>query len=194
MLSLSAQAGHGWTYSNGVLPLEDRYRLGGTGSLRGYTRDSLGPRNQASRVDAAWPNALAPVIDYTLRDSAERWAPTGGDTRAVGTTELLVPFQSLGMAKWDGYAFAVFADVGNVWLLDSNASDMLKRSEFVANEPFLRIGTGLGLRVLTPVGPFQLDVAANPQASLARGSQRVLLRDQYEEPPMRIHLTLGDIW
>jgi outer membrane protein insertion porin family len=194
ILHLSAGGSYGWAYAGGVLPLEDRYRLGGTGSLRGYARDSLGPRNLASRVDADWPNALAPVIDYALRGDSERWAPTGGDTRVIGTTELLLPFPALGLDKWDGYAFSLFSDLGNVWALNQTAAQAIVVSEYADHEPLVRIGTGLGLRVLTPVGPFQFDVAVNPQAALATGRQQVLLREQYEEPLLRVHLTLGDMW
>jgi outer membrane protein assembly factor BamA len=98
------------------------------------------------------------------------------------------------MTKWEGYAFSVFADLGNVWLLDSRAQDALTISSYASYEPPIRIGTGLGLQILTPVGPFQFDVALNPQAAFARGQQRILLREQFEEPPLRVHLTLGDIW
>jgi outer membrane protein insertion porin family len=194
ILQISASGGYGWTYGGGVLPLEDRYRLGGTGSLRGYARDSLGPRNLASRVDADWPNALAPVIDYSLREDSERWAPTGGDTRLITTTEVLLPFPALGLAKWDGYAFSYFADIGNVWTLNQTANEAMVVSQYIDEDPLLRVGTGLGLRVLTPVGPFQFDIAVNPQATLASGRQQMLLREQYEEPRVRVHLTLGDMW
>lgn len=194
ILHLSAAGSYGWAYAGGVLPLEDRYRLGGTGSLRGYARDSLGPRNLASRVDADWPNALAPAIDYALREDSERWAPTGGDTRLISTTELLLPFPTLGLSKWDGYAFSYFADIGNVWTFNQTATDAIVASEYIEEAPLLRIGTGLGLRVLTPVGPFQFDIALNPQATFATGRKLTLLRDQYEEPRLRVHLTLGDMW
>ncbi|MBT3219750.1 MAG: BamA/TamA family outer membrane protein, partial [Proteobacteria bacterium] len=99
-----------------VVPLEDRFRLGGTGSMRGFKRDVIGPRNRTSRVNSNWPDGLAPIIDYTLRDSPERWAPTGGDAQFLGTFELNLPLPLLGMPAWEGYAIAFFADVGNVWL------------------------------------------------------------------------------
>jgi outer membrane protein assembly factor BamA len=134
------------------------------------------------------------VIDYALRGDSERWAPTGGDTRVIGTTELLLPFRVLGLDKWDGYAFSLFSDLGNVWALNQTAAQAIVVSEYADHEPLVRIGTGLGLRVLTPVGPFQFDVAVNPQAALATGRQQVLLREQYEEPLLRVHLTLGDMW
>ena len=105
-----------------------------------------------------------------------------------------MPFPTLGLNKWDGYAFSLFADVGNVWALNKTAAEAIVVSEFVDAKPALRVGAGLGLRVLTPVGPFQFDIAANPQAALATGRQQVLLREQYEEPRLRVHLTLGDMW
>ena len=38
---------------DGMIPLEDRYRLGGTGNLRGFRRDAVGPRNEVAQVTVA---------------------------------------------------------------------------------------------------------------------------------------------
>lgn len=178
----------------GLPPLEDRFRLGGTGSLRGYVRDSVGPQRKSLPLDVDWPGGIGPVIGHALADAPERWTPTGGDTLGTLTTELLMPLPALGLTGWDGYATEVFADVGNVWLLDPDATAISDQEPYASLVPFLRVGAGVGLQVETPVGPLQLDVALNPQAAFSQGARRALLVDAWREPSVRAHLTLGALW
>ncbi|MEZ4316498.1 MAG: BamA/TamA family outer membrane protein [Myxococcota bacterium] len=189
ILRMSGEGGHARALGGTVVPLEDRFRLGGTGSLRGFTRQSVGPRNRAQRVDVDWPEGIGPVLDLTERDDRTRWIPTGGDTSAVGIVELLLPLPALGLQSWDGYAAALFADVGNVWLLGSGKAT----TSGLPEAPLVRYGVGAGARVDTPVGPLQLDLAANPATLYAKEATRTLL-EAWEEPTLRFHLSLGTLW
>lgn len=172
-----------------AVPVEKRYRLGGTASLRGFRRDGVGPQQQTRQLDLDWPDALDPVVAWGLREDDTRWVPTGGDTYALGTADLLIPLPVLGLSEWDGYAIALFADVGQVWFAVPTP-----RTGDDAMAPVVRIGTGLGLRILTPVGPLQADLAVNPQAALATGEREKLLRESWEEPRVRLHLSLGTLF
>ncbi|MFT5461041.1 MAG: outer membrane protein insertion porin family [Myxococcota bacterium] len=195
VLRLSGEGGHGRTFDpNTTIPLEDRYVLGGTGSLRGFARDTLGPRNITPRVDVAWPSAIAPVLEYSVRDDPDRWVPTGGDTAGVGTVELLMPLPALGLPGWTGYSAAVFADIGNTWLLATDARATSELRRYAPAVPAVRVGVGVGLRIATPIGPLQLDVASNLQSASAKGRTRTLLRTDWEESPFRAHLTLGALF
>ncbi len=187
---LSGEFGHIRSLDGSPPPFDDRFLLGGTGSLRGFRRQEVGPRNLAPRVDIDWPDALAPAIDASLRDDPDRWVATGGDTLATGTLEALLPFRLLGLADWDGYYLAAFGDVGNTWILGPGEADS-QLDTYADLIPPLRVGTGLGLRAATPVGPLQFDLALNPAAIAATGEQRTLLVDRWEEPLFRLHLTLG---
>ena len=60
--------------------------------------------------------------------------------------------------------------------------------------PFLRVGVGGGVRIDTPVGPLQMDLAVNPQAAFSQGGRRELLKTAWEEPDWRFHLTLGSLF
>ncbi len=171
-------------------PLEDRFMLGGTASLRGFPRAGIGPRNLVAQPDIDWPDGLDPLIDQTVRDDAERWVPTGGDALAVSTLEALVPLPVLGLSAWDGYSAAVFVDVGNVWLVGPGDADTAA-PDVAGLLPPLRVGTGAGLRASTPVGPLQFDLAVNPVALTATGARQNLLLDAFGEPRFRLHLTLG---
>ncbi len=187
-LQLSGRGGHVRSLTDGLVPLEDRYRLGGTNSLRGFVRDGAGPQNNAPRVSLDWPSALGPVIDYVLRDDPDRWTPTGGDTVAVGTAEVFVPLPALGLSGWEGYSTELFWDVGNVWLVDPAA---VATTETRPAMPTLRHGAGVGFQSATPIGPLAVDLAINPQSAFARGALRTLLVRELEEPWWRVHLTLG---
>lgn len=189
-LRLAGEGGYARSLGGTIIPLEDRFRLGGTGSLRGFTRQSVGPRNRGQRVDVDWPAGIGPVLDLTERGDRTRWIPTGGDTSGVAIMELLLPLPALGMPSWEGYAAALFADVGNVWLLGPGKAT----SSGLSEAPAIRYGLGAGMRIDTPVGPLQMDLAANPATLYAKPATRTLLVDDWEEPTLRFHLSLGSLW
>lgn len=160
------------------VPVEERYRLGGTASLRGFRRDGVGPHQQVRQLDLAWPDALGPTVANTLRTDDSRWVPTGGDTFARATADLLIPLPVLGLADWEGYDLAVFIDIGQTWFSIPSAATPPR-----GDAPWIRGAGGVGLRVLTPVGPLQTDLAFNPQPQ----------REWYE-PIARLHLSLGTLF
>jgi outer membrane protein insertion porin family len=86
--ALSARAGMAWPFrETAEVPLHERFYMGGSTTVRGFTQDSIGP----SAVDPS--GALI---------------PQGGASMAVFNIELrLNPGEGLG--------FVLFADAGNVW-------------------------------------------------------------------------------
>ena len=193
-LKLSGLGGRALSLDEGTIPLEDRFRLGGTGSLRGFQRDVIGPRNLTNRLSVDWPASLRPLLDYTTRDNPSRWVPTGGDAVALGSAELLLPLPALGLPTWEGYAAALFTDFGNVFLLDPDTSATSQLSAYDGLVPQIRTSAGAGMRVDTPVGPLQLDAASNLQAMFGDDEVQDFLVVGYEEPRWRVHLTLGALF
>jgi outer membrane protein assembly factor BamA len=77
-----------------------------------------------------------------------------------------------------------FVDAGNVFFTDPT---ILATSIVVDPEPILRVGTGLGLRIATPVGPVQVDFGLNPSYYTASWAE------ERGEEPWRFHLSLGSL-
>lgn len=185
-----------------VPPLEDRFRLGGTGSLRGFRRHGVGPHNRSDAPVIQQTPSLLPALGAEPEDPRDQWVPTGGDTLAVFGTELVMPLPALGLPAWKGYAVVFFAEVGNVWLLDLPddvppvTSDSIEgENTWRTDNPFLRWSFGLGGRRDTPVGPIQIDLAFNPQAlGLVRPETQSFVRNQLREGPVRLHITLGELF
>lgn len=182
-LRLDGQAGVGWVAGRGTtLPLEERYRLGGASTMRGYPLDTVGPKNELPDLVLPYPDQISGLVDYATRDEPLRWVPTGGDSMLLFTAELWVPLPVLGLPKWTSTSLVGFVDVGNVYFLDPT---VFATSTVVQPEPLLRYGTGLGLRQTTPVGPLQLDLAVNPLYFTTDWAA------ERGEVPLRLHLSLG---
>jgi translocation and assembly module TamA len=97
------------------LPPDQRFYAGGSGTIRGYGYQLVGPL----------------FIDGT---------PRGGTAITAGSVELR---QRIGT----NYGIAVFVDAGQVGSSIKLVPDQV------------RVGTGIGLRYFTPIGPIRLDVA-----------------------------------
>ena len=179
-LLLGLQAGIGQVLEVGsTLPLEERFQLGGAGSMRGFERESVGPRNRLEAYDPGFPPEIAPLLEYLRRGDPYRWVATGGDAMLLATVELKVPFPLLGLRSWDDAALVGFADVGNAFLLE----DLVETTSMQeGGEPFLRTGVGVGFRYFTVLGPLQLDLGLNPW-----------MIEERDEVPFRLHLSLGTL-
>ncbi|MBA3670750.1 MAG: BamA/TamA family outer membrane protein [Gemmatimonadaceae bacterium] len=143
----------------GFIPPEERLYAGGAGSVRGYQQNELGE------------------LIYIAEDAPTRIAGTGdtvyfevpGDRRPrrvvpVGGSSLVVANVELRMRSFyypELVQFTLFADAGDVWQRDASASGRVRRALSLNG---LRWTPGIGVRVFTPVGPFQANVGYNPHA------------------------------
>lgn len=153
-----------------TLAVEDRFTLGGSGSLRGFHQDTIGPANLGPRPEIDYPSGIEPVVDGTaLTEDASQWVNTGGDTMLALTTELSVPFTVLGL-DLDSTSLVLFADLGHIGFLDPS---LITTSRTAAEldpgiDPFWRLGVGAGVHVATPIGPAALDIGFNVDPIEAR--------------------------
>ena len=184
-LHLSARGGVGLVAGDhATLAVEDRFTLGGSGSLRGFKTDAVGPANLSARPDVDYPSGIGPVVAGTaLMDTPSHWVPTGGDTLAVLSAELLVPLSTLGFSS-DSTSLVLFGDAGHVGFLDKaiTTTSSSRAATDSSAEPLVRFGTGIGLHVATPIGPLALDLGVNFDPIDGRG-----------EPTFVPHLSLGSL-
>lgn len=115
---------------NCLVPVAERFFSGGRVSHRAFPTDLLG------------------IPEETLRckDTSLTPGDEGCDLVAVGGAGLVAASAEWRVPLWGVVGGSVFVDAGNVW---ANWRDI--------GTDEVRWGAGLGLRVLTPVGPFRLE-------------------------------------
>jgi outer membrane protein assembly factor BamA len=144
-VSLTTQA----TY----IPPQERFFAGGANTVRGYQQNELGPlvyvTSERDDVDAVppFPPAVADTNYQIKANVVPRVVPIGGNSLFVANAELRLPdFFFPRLVQW-----SIFTDAGAVW----NRGDGQSFGER------LRVTPGLGLRVLSFVGPIRMDVGYN---------------------------------
>ncbi len=126
--ALNGDLGIGRGFGGKAYPLFKNFYVGGIGSVRGYYPSSIGPR------------------DVELIGGVNQTIPLGGQTKVVGSAELLFPLPGTGSDRT--IRSFVFLDAGTVLGEDES---------FSASE--LRYATGFGLTWLSPIGPLKLSIA-----------------------------------
>jgi len=126
------RAGYADSYGRSAeVPIENRYFLGGSNSVRGYEESGLGPHNGES--------------------------PQGGEFMLLANVEIRYPLPYVW--RWN-FTGAVFLDSGNVWADIGDVSKgtfKLTSGIYETGVNDYRYGTGVGLRYNTPIGPVRLD-------------------------------------
>jgi len=117
-----------------VVPIAERLYLGGTGSVRGWGFQRLGPY-----VCDAEERPCTYRIGQSIDEDRDT-VPIGGQVASWGSLEVRQTFGSVRVVG--------FADAGMVWSTPDEIP--LRRPQ---------VSVGGGLRLLTPVGPVRLDVA-----------------------------------
>lgn len=134
-----------------IVPLPERFYAGGGNSLRGFSINQAGPRDQ------------------------ETGFPVGGNALFENNIELRLPPPTLPYVD-DNLSFVIFHDMGNIF---DTTSDMFKgivhfrqhsigvcsqTAQVPCDYNFMEQAVGLGVRYHTPVGPLRFDVgyALNP--------------------------------
>ena len=173
VLDFIARGGAGWVRGDhSTLALEDRFYLGGGGSMRGFRLNGVGPANYAARPQLDLPRALEPVIEgRAIRAEPAQWVNTGGDSLLKGTFEVRVPFSVLPNVETDKASLVTFTEVGRVAFLDPAA---VTTSSAQGKDPLARVSFGFGVRVATPIGPAALELGINPWSLTERAEATFL--------------------
>ena len=127
------RAGYAEPYGRSTeVPVENRYFLGGSNSVRGYEESGLGPRDADGNIE-------------------------GGAFLLLANVEIRYPLPYV--SRWH-FSGAVFIDSGNVWASASDLRGSGFRLTSSVDETTVddyRYGVGLGIRYNTPVGPIRVD-------------------------------------
>jgi outer membrane protein insertion porin family/translocation and assembly module TamA len=148
--------------STGFIPPEERLYAGGAASVRGYQQNALGDLIYIAEREPQVINGPGDTLYFevgpTTDDQAvRRVVPLGGNSLIVANLELRLRsrfFPEL-------LQYTVFVDGGDVWSRETAAG----RRAHSASRLFLnglKWTPGVGVRVFTPVGPFQANVGYNP--------------------------------
>lgn len=135
-----------------LLPPQERFYSGGQNSVRGYQQNYLGPGSYI--VKAPHDTTLAGGTTVGVARPADgilRIAPSGGNAMWLANIELRTRRSwPAGLLRW-----VAFMDAGRVW----NTNDV-----FNVTNSSARLTPGIGVRLVTPLGPFRVDVGYNPYA------------------------------
>ncbi|MDB4915600.1 MAG: bacterial surface antigen family protein [Gemmatimonadetes bacterium] len=147
--------------STGFIPPEERLYAGGAQSVRGFQQNELGDLIYIAEDSAAHIAGMGDTVYLNVPADARlrRVVPVGGNSLIVANFEARVrsPF----LPELIQYTF--FADAGDVWQRSSAiGTGDRKASALFLNA--LRWTPGIGIRVFTPVGPFQANIGYNPYA------------------------------
>lgn len=175
--SFLTQAGAG---ADDFTPPEERFYAGGPNSVRGYSRNQLGP--------GIWLLEGTTLPDTIHGALPVSFFPTGGTSVVVTSAELRFPAPRLG----DRVGLAAFVDAGmialdRVWEIDGR----------------FRVTPGAGVRVETPIGPARIDLAYNPNprergplVMADAGGLRRIAEGYRPDPPgfwsrLQLHIAVG---
>jgi outer membrane protein insertion porin family len=162
----------GMITSRKIVPVFERFYLGGIYTIRGYRLQSVGP--QAGLAAAGDPNL--PVI--------AEGRPIGGDFQAFYNIEFEFP-----LIEAVGIRGVLFTDGGNAWNLFAfrdafgNCQAPVAPAADPSSRPcgisgFLRYSVGFGLRWFSPLGPLRFEWG-------------IPIRRRPQDAPIRFEFTIG---
>jgi outer membrane protein insertion porin family/translocation and assembly module TamA len=163
-LRLGTVVGRTLSFSDptGFIPPEERLYAGGAASVRGFQQNALGDLIYIAESAPAIVPGRGDTVYVRLgtrsdSQAVRRVVPVGGNSLIVANFEVRLRSRFLP----DLLQYTVFADAGDVW----SRQTLIGRRSHDASKLFLNAlkwTPGVGVRVFTPVGPFQANVGYNP--------------------------------
>lgn len=156
--------GNGYGQINGkdqFLPFTQNFTAGGSGTLRGFENNTVGPRAIQRLVNTIRDPNDDPVAEGSASDSlfvTER--SIGGNAIALAGLELIVPTPFIGEEYDTQVRTSIFLDAGTVWDTEFDLDDYreLDDSQFdklldFGDPGLYRASYGLSIQWLAPMGP-----------------------------------------
>ncbi len=144
-LALSLSGGYNWRFEGDTYP--DRlFFLGGVDSIRSFSPESVVPQDIASCIAGTSSRAEC-FKDGKTRITIDDVPIRGGDLMVNSRVELRFPLKISSSLQG-----GLFLDLGNLWRRPESIEPASLR---------LRMGLGLGVRIVTPIGPIAFDYGFN---------------------------------
>jgi outer membrane protein insertion porin family/translocation and assembly module TamA len=148
------------------IPPEERLYAGGATSVRGFQQNQLGALIYVTDVPSitAIP-ATGDTVYFALDPNREDQRGIQTPIPVGGSSLIVLNFEMRVRSRFfpDLLQYVLFADAGDVWnratALESQSSSHSASSLFLNG---LKWTPGVGFRLVTPVGPFQVNVGYNP--------------------------------
>jgi len=160
-LRFGAVVGRGLSFDDslGFVPPEERLYAGGASSVRGFQQNALGDLIYIAESAPTQVGTGDTVYFRLNSDSAlvRRVVPVGGNSLIVANLELRIRSPVLP----EVLQFTAFVDGGDVWQRQSGPLGRGHSLNLLYLNA-LKWTPGIGVRVFTPVGPFQANVGYNP--------------------------------
>lgn len=134
------------------VPLDQRLYAGGPTTVRGFPQNQLGPVvYTTTNVDSLPPKTPCRGCWGIQQNLPFRVVPTGGNQSEVANAEMRLksPF----LPQYVGWT--VFVDAGRV------QPEVQNNAELDHEFQNFRVTPGLGLQILTPIGPLRVDIGYN---------------------------------
>lgn len=164
--------GNGYSSINGqdqFLPFTQNFTAGGSGTLRGFENNTVGPRAIQRGATSVRDQNGNPILNTPDSDNlgiTER--SIGGNALILGGVELIVPTPFVGEEFDSQVRTSIFLDVGTVWDTEFNIDDFNELDIAPGNEGRLldfgdpglyRASYGLSVQWLSPMGPMAFSFA-----------------------------------
>ena len=131
-----------------LLPTQERIFSGGQNSVRGFQQNLLGPLVYVvSRIDSTQVGGV-PIVQVQSGAGYDRAVPRGGSAQLLANVEYRRNLRWLA----EQLQLVGFLDVGSLWEAD------VERFQLSS----LRATPGIGVRLVTPLGPFRVDIGYSP--------------------------------
>jgi len=167
-LRLRTRLGYGDSYGDTTeLPFFENYYAGGFGSVRGFERNTLGPRSTPFQQYLSNPCAVdeegnisscyiqnANTGELAVTSSSNRPRPFGGNILVEGSAEIIFPIPFVKDQRSMQSAF--FIDAGNVFDSSCGASQL---NCFDVGWEHINVSAGVGLTWITGFGPLTFSLA-----------------------------------
>lgn len=126
------------------VPLSERFFAGGDSTIRGYSRDTVGPG-----------------IDPLSAQSCQAWEP---GCQPIGGEALFLLNQEFTFPIWSLVRGVLFVDAGTAWRTPASMS--------LAD---IRSSVGVGIRLVTPIGPIRLEYGQKIDRQAGESAGEVLI-------------------